>query len=525
MNNWRIPDWARKRISKREPAGASSETNGATGLKALTPARWLAGTALVVSCLTLASCATPRSARSQDDPELVRLIEFWRTYQLYLQASTHPRLYVELDAVAGYVPSEVALGKLRAFLTAYCDKPGGIELVRSDVIPAATARGVPPRALARKFINGPPETPATTPPAFLYVLFYDGVLSRQPAVAETGQPVAKTAPRPRARGENPRTDLLPYPAIFMNANWGPKAARDGELVHEAGHALGLAFRPTHAFDGHCLDHECLMTASVHIGRLLFGRDAMTRGRLCEHCAAQLRDTSRTPPPSNLRFVGPVLVRSEAGYHVLSLPNRLEVIFGALAGQDCRDFAAEVRDETLAPGCDDRWSAQGWIKDDAFAGAANLREVMDRAKADPHQTVRTIASRALAPACAGRYCASGEYTNAVEILRQAILFDPHDDLSYNNLAWIKATCADASVRNGQEAVAAATKACELTDWKAWSWIDTLAVACAEAGDFQRAIQLEEQALRTGNPTGPERRQMRDHIALYRESRPIRENAEP
>lgn len=66
---------------------------------------------------------------------------------------------------------------------------------------------------------------------------------------------------------------------------------------------------------------------------------------------------------------------------------------------------------------------------------------------------------------------------------------------NSRAWLRATCPDASVRNGQLAIADAKKANELTKWK-WAWqIDTLAAAYAEAGDFDSAIRYQEQAIST------------------------------
>jgi tetratricopeptide (TPR) repeat protein len=64
---------------------------------------------------------------------------------------------------------------------------------------------------------------------------------------------------------------------------------------------------------------------------------------------------------------------------------------------------------------------------------------------------------------------------------------------NNRAWIHATCPDASLRNGQLAVADAKKACETYDWKYATEIDTLAAAYAEASDFDSAIRYQEQAI--------------------------------
>jgi len=64
-------------------------------------------------------------------------------------------------------------------------------------------------------------------------------------------------------------------------------------------------------------------------------------------------------------------------------------------------------------------------------------------------------------------------------------------------------------------------CELTEWKNWSFIDTLAAAYAEAGDFKRAIEFQQQALRTGNPTESEQKEMRERRSLYEQSKPFRD----
>jgi tetratricopeptide (TPR) repeat protein len=67
------------------------------------------------------------------------------------------------------------------------------------------------------------------------------------------------------------------------------------------------------------------------------------------------------------------------------------------------------------------------------------------------------------------------------------------LAQNNRAWLRATCPDASFRNGKEAVADAKSACDETGWREVAYIDTLAAAHAEAGDFDSAVQFERRAI--------------------------------
>ena len=74
------------------------------------------------------------------------------------------------------------------------------------------------------------------------------------------------------------------------------------------------------------------------------------------------------------------------------------------------------------------------------------------------------------------------------------------LMLNERAWLRATCPDASIRNGQLAIADAKRACEITKWRNSQNIETLAAAYAEAGDFGAAVRYEEQAIalsRSGN----------------------------
>lgn len=89
---------------------------------------------------------------------------------------------------------------------------------------------------------------------------------------------------------------------------------------------------------------------------------------------------------------------------------------------------------------------------------------------------------------------------------------------NEAAWARATYVDASVRDGKQAVFLARRACELVKDHRESYLDTLAAACAEAGEFDEAIRSEQEAI--NGFTGDKRKHAEARLALYREHKPYR-----
>lgn len=88
---------------------------------------------------------------------------------------------------------------------------------------------------------------------------------------------------------------------------------------------------------------------------------------------------------------------------------------------------------------------------------------------------------------------GRYDEAKKSLEQAVHLQPSDPTTLNDLAWMLATSKDPRVRNGRRAVSIATKACALSNWKNAFSIDTLAAACAQAGNFADAVKYQQLAI--------------------------------
>ena len=93
---------------------------------------------------------------------------------------------------------------------------------------------------------------------------------------------------------------------------------------------------------------------------------------------------------------------------------------------------------------------------------------------------------------------------------------------NTFAWLLAVCPDASVRNGKEAVQFATKACELATWGDWRYLDTIAAAYAETGDFENAVKYQKMAVNMeGLTTTGDQAGLKQRLGLYEQHKPYHE----
>jgi tetratricopeptide (TPR) repeat protein len=118
-------------------------------------------------------------------------------------------------------------------------------------------------------------------------------------------------------------------------------------------------------------------------------------------------------------------------------------------------------------------------------------------------------------------ANKEYAQAVSDYKEVIRLDPEDADAFSNLAWLLATSPDPKVRDGKKAIEYATKACDLTSWKAAYFLSTLAAACAENGEFEQAIRWQKRALESAQYEKNEGKEARQRLALFEDHRPYRE----
>ncbi len=157
-----------------------------------------------------------------------------------------------------------------------------------------------------------------------------------------------------------------------------------------------------------------------------------------------------------------------------------------------------------------------------AHAYTMKAEWDRAISDASASIRLDPKRATVYKTRGyAYFHKGEHAKADKDWVEAARLEPGDAWAFNSRAWLLSTSTLNAVRNGKEAVKAAQTACELTSWKKWWCVGTLAAAFAETGDYDQAQKLQKQAIDMTGPTPDDRRELRRRLLLYEQHKPVHE----
>jgi serine/threonine-protein kinase len=131
-------------------------------------------------------------------------------------------------------------------------------------------------------------------------------------------------------------------------------------------------------------------------------------------------------------------------------------------------------------------------------------------------LQTLLSRA------GTHYVAGDYEKAGAAYADTIEKNPNAAQPYNDYAWLLATAPKDGVRDGAKAVELAKKACDLTEFKNPGYVDTLAAAHAEKGEFDDAVKWQKEAVSLAGQEPEElQAELKSRIDLYTGKKPYRE----
>ncbi len=118
---------------------------------------------------------------------------------------------------------------------------------------------------------------------------------------------------------------------------------------------------------------------------------------------------------------------------------------------------------------------------------------------------------------------GKYAEAVAHWREAMRQQPNQIAVVSRLAWLLATCPEASVRDSAEAVELAERANALSGGKEPAIFAVMAAAYAEAGRFPNAVQAIEKAIALAAAANDAamKQAFQKQQQFYRAGRPYRE----
>jgi len=120
---------------------------------------------------------------------------------------------------------------------------------------------------------------------------------------------------------------------------------------------------------------------------------------------------------------------------------------------------------------------------------------------------------------------GKLAEAVRHYGEVVRLKPEDAEACNQLAWLLATCGEASVRDGMRAVELAERVNQFAGGRDVGFLDTLAAAYAEAGRFEDAVRTAQTALELAKLAlqAETARRIQERLQLYQAGRSYRGEA--
>lgn len=119
--------------------------------------------------------------------------------------------------------------------------------------------------------------------------------------------------------------------------------------------------------------------------------------------------------------------------------------------------------------------------------------------------------------------TGNLIDALDHEEKALALNPDSVEALNNVAWLRAAAPDPGLRNGDEAVRLAQRACELTRKQEAVPLCTLSAAYAETGRFDDAISAAKAAIELAQGRGQTNivEKTMQFLQLYQAHQPYRE----
>jgi len=115
----------------------------------------------------------------------------------------------------------------------------------------------------------------------------------------------------------------------------------------------------------------------------------------------------------------------------------------------------------------------------------------------------------------------EYAAATADFREGVKRTPQHAFTQSQLAWHLATCPQAEERDGTAAIEAGTLACKISRNQDPFALAALAAAYGEVGDFHRALETAQQAVKIAPAT--RKQAYEEMLAMFQAQRPYRQSA--